>query len=143
MKRTSIGARRMRTLRAAAAALAVLASAWTATAQAARVAGAEGNPERLSNQATTAPRPTTAPAAGLTLAQGVLGAVDSRSMRITINGQMLPLHPSQLRVMSPQGQTLGGAAALRAGMVVRFAQEGAAAAEAERRVVLIYVDRQP
>lgn len=106
----------------------------------------------------------TAAAAALSLTPGVLQAVDATRLAVLVAGHRVPLHPTALRVLGPGGQSLGGAAALRAGMVVRFALEpaGAIALSAgpvrtdvppaanplaapgdARRIVLVYVDRAP
>lgn len=122
----------------------LLALAMAPPVQAARVAGPEGNADRQVRQANAAPADPGAAAGTMALASGVLGQVDAAAQRVTLNGHPVLLHPTGLRVLSSQGQPLGGVAALRSGMVVRFALEPAGGrAEAERRIVLIYVDRQP
>ena len=130
-------------------------------AQAIAVAGGEpgatGQAEKGHHTLVAAPAPGQ-DAPTLSLVSGRIEAVDAEGRAITVRGKPVPLHPTQLRVLGPRGQPIGGARALRPGMQVRFALEpevavaavaapagaarpGAAPAEeAPRRIVLIYID---
>ncbi len=96
-----------------------------------------------------APAAVAADAAAMTLSSATIDAVDPAAGRITLRGRPVALHPTALRVVDPAGLRLAGAQSLRAGMAVRFALEqaaadaGTSAAAGARRIVLIYIDRQP
>lgn len=116
--------------------------------------------------------PTTgADAATLDLASGRIDAVAADGSSISLQGRLVPLHPSQLLVLAPGGQRFNSSRALRPGMRVRFALEpllrsstaagaqpapttattattsatttAAATADAARRIVLIYIESAP
>lgn len=130
------------------------------SAQAIAVAGgqpaATGRADKGSRMLVAAPAPGQ-DAPTLSLMSARIEAVDAEGRAITVRGKPVPLHPTQLRVLGPRGQPVGGARALRPGMQVRFALEpevtvsaappastarpGAAPAEVPaRRIVLIYID---
>ena len=97
--------------------------------------------------------PTTgADAATLDLASGRIDAVAADGSGISLQGRLVPLHPSQLLVLAPGGQRYNSSRALRPGMRVRFALEpvqrssstaAAAKADTSRRIVLIYIESAP
>lgn len=145
----------LRLTRATALAAAVLAGA-AGGAHAVAVASGNTAPDAPARGAVAAPAPG-ADAAAPSLLAARIDAVDANAGTITLRGRPVPLHPTQLRVLGPRGQALGGARALRAGMQVRLALEPetpviaspaavagtrqpAVPAPAPRRVVLIYVD---
>lgn len=104
------------------------------------VVGAAGAPAPRANlgapsHAATANVPT------LDLASGVVQAVNLEKGTVTLGGKVVGLHPTQLRVFGPSGHAESGAGALRPHMHIRFALENSTAEL--RRIVLIYIDRQP
>lgn len=124
----------------------------TITAQAAALAG--GSTDAARRPVVAAPT-TGADAATLDLASGRIDAVAADGSAISLQGRLVPLHPSQLLVLAPGGQRYNSSNALRPGMRVRFALEpllrsstaaatpAAATADATRRIVLIYIESAP
>jgi hypothetical protein len=116
------------------------------------VAGPAGKAEQGRRPVLDGPVPAAA-APSLDLFAGRLDAVDLVGGTVTVRGQRVLLHPTQLRVLGQGGQVLGPRS-LRAGQAARLAlepQEPATAATAAsaattapaRRVVLIYIDGSP
>jgi len=142
--------------RTAALAAAVLLAVLAGPASAVAVAGPGGTAEQGRRLVVASPAPG-ATAATLDLVSARLEAVDLGANTITLRGQRVPLHATQLRVLGAAGQTLGPRS-LRAGQAVRLALEPAAPPPAEsasanssaatgattsapaRRIVLIYID---
>jgi hypothetical protein len=136
--------------------LAGLALALPAAATA--VAGPGGTAEQGRRLVPATPA-AGATAATLDLVAARIEAVDLAAGSITLRGQSVPLHASQLRVLGAGGQPLGPRS-LRAGQAVRLALEPVAepalaatatagvasapttapAAPSARRIVLIYID---
>ena len=127
---------------------ALLLGSFPGRAQAMAVAGPGGTAEQgrrlvLAEPAAPANAPT------LDLVSARLEAVDLVAGTVTVRGQRVPLHASELRVLGGRGEVLA-LRHLRAGQAVRLALEpvapAAAAAVASaapapvRRVVLIYID---
>lgn len=131
-------------------ALALWLAAVAGPAAATAVAGPGGTAEQGRRLVPDAPA-AAAPATSLDLFAARLDAVDPAGGTVTVRGQRVPLHPSQLRVLGQGGQVLGPRS-LRAGQAVRLALEplappapaaSAATAAPARRVVLIYIDGSP
>lgn len=98
----------------------------------------------VGGQAADAPRQSLAalpPAtpATMDLIGGVVSAVDLPKRTMTVSGNALAWHPTQLRVFMPNG-VRASEQDLRAGMRVRFALEPATSGV--RRAILIYVDER-
>lgn len=128
-----------------------------ATAQAVLVTGPGGTAEQGRRLVLAAPVPG-AQTTALALMAARIDAVDSVGQTLTLRGKPVPVHPTALKVLGPQGQALAGLRALRAGQPIRFALEAEpaavpitpealvrppAAAPPERRIVLIYLDALP
>lgn len=119
----------------------------TGVVQAAAVAGPNGTAAQGVRLIVATPTATadSAPA----LIPGRITAVDLAAGRVHIDGAPLAWTAEQLRVIGPDGQRLAGAAALRAGQQVRFALEPLAPGaitdpqRSTRRLLLVYIDRQP
>ena len=95
-------------------------------------------------QAATAPRqtplaPPMASSPTIDLISGVVSSVDIPNKTMTISGNTLPWHPTQLQVFAPNGSR-ASERDVQPGRRVRFALEPGASAV--RRVVLIYVDER-
>lgn len=147
-------------LAAAAMATAVITATTANTAQAAALAG--GTADAARRPVLAAPT-TGADAATLDLASSRIDAVAADGSSISLQGRLVPLHPSQLQVLAAGGQRFNSSRALRPGMRVRFALEpllrnstsattsattssatpAAATADAARRIVLIYIESAP
>ena len=140
----------------------------TPSAHAVLVTGPGGTAEQGRRLVLAAPVPG-AQAQAMALVAARIDAVDAAGQTLTLRGKPVPVHPTALKVLGPQGQPLSGLRALRAGQPIRFALEAelpltpltpatpatqvtpasllrpsaSAAAPAERRIVLIYLDAQP
>lgn len=138
--------------RAKAGLIALVLAAAGGQADATAVAGPGGINDPGRRPVTAATVATPAPGAvapTLDLVAARLDAVDLSAGTVTVRGQRVPLHPSDLRVFDGGGRALGPSQ-LRAGQSVRLALEplptgmaspaSAAAAAAGRRIVLIYID---
>jgi hypothetical protein len=85
--------------------------------------------------------PASAPSAtDLALIGGTVTAVDAKAGTLTVSGRALPWDASRLKVFGPGGRA-STIDQVRPGAVVRFALEPGNAAQ--RRIVLVYVDRRP
>jgi hypothetical protein len=131
-------------------ALGLWLAAVAGPAAAMAVAGPAGTAEQGRRLVPDVPAAAVAPALDLFAAR--LDAVDLAGGKVTVRGQQVPLHPTQLRVLGQGGQVLG-ARSLRTGQAVRLALEpqapaaaapaASAATASARRVVLIYIDGSP
>ena len=109
------------------------------------VAGPGGTAEPSRRVVVDAPAPG-ANLVTLDLVRARIDAVDLAGGTLTLQGQKVPLHAQQLRVLGPSGQVLGPHG-LRAGQTIRLALDpqspasaASAAAALPRRIVLIYID---
>ena len=96
-------------------------------------------------QAATAPRqtpraPPMASSPTIDLISGIVSSVDIPNRAMTISGNTLLWHPTQLQIFAPNGSR-ASERDVQPGKRVRFALEPGAGAV--KRVVLIYVDERP
>ena len=115
----------------------VMALSMADPACAVAVGGRDGTPAQGRRQVQAAPAEAGSPA--LTLARGRIESIDHGRGQIVMAGKAVALHPTQLRVFGPSGQSEPGASALRKGMAMRFALDPASKS-VERPIVLIYID---
>ena len=115
----------------------VMALAMANPACAVAVGGRDGTPAQGRRQVQAASAEASSPA--LTLTHGRIESVDHGRGQIVMAGKAVALHPTQLRVFGPSGQSEPGATALRKGMALRFALDPASKS-VERPIVLIYID---
>ena len=115
----------------------VMALSMAEPACAVAVGGRDGTPAQGRRQVQAAPAEAGSPA--LTLARGRIESIDHGKGQIVMAGKAVALHPTQLRVFGPSGQSESGATALRKGMALRFALDPASKS-VERPIVLIYID---
>jgi hypothetical protein len=112
----------------------------TTGATAAMVAG-QGSAGAPVQRSLTAAPVVPATAATVELVGGVIEAVDATRLTLTLRGKPVALHDTRLQVLDAGGHSVGGVSSLRPGLRIRFALEPGQAPD--RRIVLIYIDRQP
>ena len=119
----------------------LLGLAGATPALATMVAGPGGAPAPAPHGTRAAPAAATRNTPTLDLVTAVVQAVDLKKGTVTLGGKAVGLHPTQLRVIGTGGRAEAGASALRPGMRIRFALEPSTTAV--RRLVLVYIERQP
>jgi len=108
-----------------------------AAAGATMIAGRAGRAAAQPSPAAPASAPS---ATALELIGGTVTAVDAKARTLTVSGRALPWDASRLKVFGPGGQA-STIDQVQPGAVVRFALEPGNAAQ--RRIILVYVDRRP